>query len=82
MKAPLPEARQQHLGQIACISKIFPWRAAAKAGSGWRSPLLPSVILNATICPLWLMGRWSLKPENQPMVLRPRLASPGKTQLG
>ena len=51
------------------------------ASSGLRSSVLPSVTLNATIRPLWLMSRWSLKPKNQPMVLRPRLANPRKTRL-
>ncbi len=37
--------------------------------NGWRSSVLPPVILKVMIWTWWLMGRWSLKPKNQPMAV-------------
>ena len=51
------------------------------SSSGLRLSLLPSVILKAMSWSLWVMSRWSLKPKNQSMVLRPLLASHLKTLL-
>ena len=43
-----------------------PRRAAVVRSNGWRSSVLPPVILKAMIRPWWLMSRWSVKPKHQP----------------
>jgi hypothetical protein len=43
--------------------------------------MLPGVIFNERISPLWLINRWSLKPKNQPIVPFPRLAEFENTRL-
>lgn len=81
VETPPPAAHEERLGLIALISKHVPLRAAVRPANGWRSSLLPSSILQATNWPLWLMGRRSLKPKNQPMAAPPPLASFGKIRL-
>ena len=58
---------------------ILPSSAAVMVSKGLRSSVLPAVILTAMTSPLLLMTMCSLKPKNQPMVLRPRVARPSKT---
>ena len=49
--------------------------------NGCRASVLSPVILKAMAWPWWLMGRWSLKPKNGPMVVQPRWASLRNTLL-
>ena len=66
---PLPSALHEGLGNGSPIAKYLARRAAVMDSNGWRSSVLPPVILKVMIWPWWLMGRWSLKPKNQPMAV-------------
>ena len=81
-KAPLPEALHQPFGQVALSSKDLPCRAVVRSSSGWAG--IGAAIGNPEGHHLPLMVNeqvWSLKPKNQPMVVRPRLARPCKSRL-
>ena len=79
MKAPLPEARQQRLGQIALISKHFPPQSS-RQGLQWFA------VIGIARCHLAGHERALLVNEQveleakepQPMVVRPGWAQPAE----
>ena len=66
VEIPLPSAFHEGLGTIPLSQTTLPRRAAVPDSNGWRSSVLPPVIL---------------KPRNQPMAVRSRWASPWNTLL-
>ena len=75
----LPEFLEEMLGDIAFVAYDPALQRGCHGVEGFAIIRFAAVILTAMTSPLLLMTMCSLKPKNQPMVLRPRLARPLKT---
>src|SRR5215208_4698754 len=79
VQATPPECVEQGVADIALVGVELACQMLGDLVEPALSAVLPGVIFSATIWPLWLMTKCSLRPKNHPMLVLPRAARPSNT---